>query len=75
MKSITRHIGTLKKVERMKNSLYGNPQFMLSCDGYLFRTQANASIGYNIDKYFDKDVTVTIGMHRNCLTLDTIKLN
>lgn len=75
MKNITRHTGTLKKITRMKNSRDGNPQFMLYCDGYKFRTQANASIGYNIDSYFDKDVTVTIGLYRNCLTLNTIHLN
>jgi hypothetical protein len=75
MKSITRHTGTLKKITRMKNSRDGNPQFMLYCDGYKFRTPANASIGYNIDSYFDKEVTVTIGLYRNCLTLNTIHLN
>ena len=75
MKNITRHTGTLKKITRMKNSRDGNPQFMLYCDGYKFRTPANASIGYNIDSYFDKDVTVTIGLYRNCLTLNTIHLN
>lgn len=52
----------------------GNPQYMLECDGYQFRTKANASIAYNIDRYFDKEVVVYIGVHRTCLTLDTINL-
>lgn len=74
MKSITQHKGTLKLVKRMNNSTMGNPQFMLECDGYQFRTKANASIGYNIDRYIDKEVIVSIGVHRTCLTLDTINL-
>jgi len=72
MKSITMHRGILKLVKRMKNSKIGNPQFMLECDGYQFRTEANANIAYAIEKYFDKEVIVSIGIHRNCLTLNTI---
>ena len=45
---------------------------MLECDGYKFRTEANANIAYAIEKYFDKEVIVSIGIHRNCLTLNTI---
>jgi hypothetical protein len=74
MKSITRHTGTLKLIGRMKNSKNGNPQFMLSCDGYQFRTEANSSIAYQIEKYIDKFVSVTIGIHRNCATLHSVKL-
>lgn len=73
MQNITRHTGKLQKVTRMKNSRDGNPQYMLTCDGYRFRTKANASIGYNIDEYFDKQVEVTIGTYRKCLTLNTIR--
>jgi hypothetical protein len=72
MNNIIQHTGKLTLIKRLNNSYVGNPQFMLNCDGYNFRTQANASIGYNIDSYFDKEVTVTLGTHRNCLTLDTI---
>ena len=72
MRSITTHQGKLKLVKRMNNSIMGNPQFMLECDGYKFRTQANSSIAYAIEHYFDKQVIVSIGVHRNCLTLNTI---
>ena len=74
MKNITSHTGTLTLVKRMKNSLNGNPQFLLQCDGYRFRTEANSMIAYKISNYFDKLVEVYIGTHRGCLTLDTIKL-
>ena len=73
MNNITQHKGTLTLIKRLKNSYVGNPQFMLNCDGYNFRTEANAMIAYGISNYFDKEVTVTLGTHRNCLTLDTIK--
>lgn len=72
MKSITRHAGKLQLVNRMKNSANGNPQYLLSCDGYTFRTKANSMAAYNISKYFDQNVVVTMGTHRNCLTLNTV---
>ena len=73
MNNITPHKGTLTLIKRLKNSYVGNPQFMLNCDGYNFRTQANSMIAYGISNYLDKEVTVTLGTHRGCLTLDTIK--
>ena len=73
MKNITSHTGTLTLVKRMKNSLNGNPQFLLECDGYRFRTEANSMIAYKISNYFDQVVNITIGTHRGCLTLDTIR--
>ncbi len=72
MRSITRHAGKLRMIKRMKNSVNGNPQYLLSCDGYIFRTKANSMAAYNITKYLDSDVVVTIGTHRNCLTLNTV---
>ena len=72
MKNITGHKGTLKLVKRMKNSTMGNPQFMLECDGYQFRTMANSMQAFGIEFYIGKEVTVYIGTHRACLTLDSI---
>jgi hypothetical protein len=73
MNNITQHKGTLTLIKKLKNSYVGNPQFMLNCDNYNFRTQANSMTAYCISNYLDKEVTVTIGTHRGCLTLDTIK--
>ena len=72
MKNITGHKGILKMVKRMNNSRMGNPQFMLECDGYKFRTQANSMQAFGIEFYVGKEVIVYIGTHRNCLTLDSI---
>lgn len=73
MNNITQHKGTLTLIKRLKNSYVGNPQFMLNCDGCNFRTQANSMTAYGISNYLNKKVTVTLGTHRGCLTLDTIK--
>ncbi len=72
MKNITRHYGELKLVKRMKNSELGNPQFLLSCDGYTFRTPKNSMLGYSVQNYIDKRVTITIGTHYGALTLEGI---
>jgi len=79
MKNVTRHIGTLHKIKRLKNSVYGNPQFLLYVDetgsghGFSFRTPANSSIAYEIENYLGKAVEATIGTHYGCSTLNTIK--
>jgi hypothetical protein len=80
MKSITRHTGTLELVERMKNSLNGNPQFMLALIehseqrlGWKFRTKANAMHAYKVEGFLGKKVTVTIGTYRGNATLNTIE--
>lgn len=72
MKNITTHTGELKLIERMKNSELGNPQLMLTCDGYEFRTPANSTLGYRAKNYIGKNVTVNIGTHYGCLTLHSI---
>lgn len=79
MKNISRHTGTLHKIKRLKNSVYGNPQFLLYVDetgsghGFSFRTPANSSIAYEIENYLGKTVEATIGTHYGCTTLNTIK--
>ena len=72
MKNITTHYGELKLVKRMKNSELGNPQFLLSCDGYTFRTPKNSMLGYSVQNYIDKRVTINIGTHYGVLTLEGI---
>ena len=80
MKNITRHTGTLRLVKCMKNSRDGNPQFMLFIDesgnghGWKFRTPANSMMAYGIESYLDKTVTVTVGTHYGCATLDGISM-
>ena len=78
MKNITRHTGTLRIMKRMKNSYEGNPQFMAFVDesgeghGVRFRTMKNSMHGYMVEGYEGQRVTVTVGTHYRCATLDTI---
>ena len=61
MNNMTRITGKLEIVKRMKNSINGNPQFMLACDGYKFRTPANSMLAYSVSNYADKNVEVIMG--------------
>ena len=70
MKNITRHYGELKLIKRMKNSELGNPQFMLSCDGWTFRTPKNSMLGFSIQNHIGKHVTVNIGTYYGVPTLE-----
>ena len=81
MKNITQHTGKLRLIERLKNSYAGNPQFILAIMdspnkdlGWTFRTPKNSSLGYVVQNYIDKDidVTVTLGTHYGCCTLDNL---
>jgi len=82
MKNITRHTGKVRLIERLPNSLDRNPQFILGIMdttnkglGWTFRTPKDSMLGYEIQNYIDKDidVTVTIGTHYRCTTLNSIR--
>lgn len=79
MHNITQHTGKLKLIKRLKNSSDGNPQFILAVIehveqnlGWRFRTPANSMLGYSVENFIDKNVTVTIGTHYGCTTLNNI---
>ena len=82
MKNITKHKGKIRLIERLDNSGYGNPQFILgvfddpiSGLGWTFKTPKDSMLGYEIQNYIDKDieVTVTLGTHYNTCTLNSIE--
>lgn len=82
MKNITRHTGKIRLIERLDNSGWGNPQFILGVIddpnrglGWTFRTPKDSMLGYEIQNYIDKDieVTVTLGSHYNSCTLNSIE--
>jgi len=83
MKNITRHTGKVRFIERLPNSLDGNPQFILGIMdtpnkglGWTFRTPKNSMLGYEVQNYIDKDVnvTVTIGTSYNCTMLNSLEI-
>lgn len=73
MKSITQHTGTITDLKRLPHSLNGNPRFQFVVDGYTVVTAPDSSLGYTIQNYENKRVSVTIGTHYGKTTLDTIK--
>jgi hypothetical protein len=74
MKNITRHTGTLEIIERLKNSAFGNPRFLLRIDGITCRTAPDASLGYSVQNYDGKTVTATIGTYYGVTTVGSIKI-
>jgi len=79
MKYIKKHIGKLRKVERLKNSLNGNPRFLLAMvdenqNFQLFRTAVDCGLAYSVENYLDRDqvVAVEIGQHYGKPTLKSI---
>ena len=73
MKNITRHTGILHVMERLDNSYYGNPRYLISIDGWQCKTGVDSSHAYGITNYEGKKVTATIGTHYNAATLNTIE--
>lgn len=52
-------IGTIIKLERLNNSVCGNPRYRVtikdeSCFYFYAKTASDASCGYSIDNYYDK---------------------
>lgn len=65
--------GKLTIAEKLKNSQYGNPRYMLVIDNQVFYTKPNSSYGYCITNYRDKTITVSLSMFRGKLSLDLIE--
>ena len=81
MRNITRHTGKLRLIERMPSSRNGNTRYLLAIMdspnkglGWTFRTGVDSPHAYEVPNYFDRDidVTVTIGTHYGCATLDSV---
>ena len=69
MKNVTRHTGTLRILERLPNSYYGNPRYLLTIDGITCRTKPDSSYGYQVTNHDGKTVTATIGTYYGKATL------
>lgn len=72
MKNITRHTGIITDIKRLESSKNGNPRFEFTIDGYRVRTTPDSSYGYSIQNYENKEITVTLGLHYEVLSLDSI---
>ena len=67
--------GKLEILDRLKNSYYGNPRYLVSIGGVVCCTAPNANLAYGITNHRDKEVIATVGTHYNRLTIDTIATN
>jgi len=79
MKQVRKYIGKLSKVKRLKNSLNGNPRFLIAMvtadqNFQLFRTPVDSMLAYSVENYLDRDqvVEVEIGQHYGQQTLKSI---
>ena len=79
MKHISQHTGTLRIIERLNNSVNGNPRYLCYVDetgeghGVSFYTAPDSMHAYGITNYRDKPVTVSIGSYYGKPTLNDIK--
>lgn len=74
MKDAKTVIGSISSIERMKNSVYGNPRFMVVINGEIYYTAPNSMLGYSIQNYANQQITVkiTAKLYRNKMTIQTI---
>jgi hypothetical protein len=74
MKNLTRHTGMLEIIERLPNSYYGNPRYLLRIDGWTCRTAPDSSLGYKVTNFDGKRVVATIGTYYGKATLDSVEV-
>lgn len=73
MKNITQHTGKLDILDRLPNSYFGNPRYLLRVDGFTCRTQPDSAHAYSLPNWNGDMVEATIGTHYGYATLNTIK--
>lgn len=66
------YTGKLKIQQRMKNSINGNPRYMLTVGDTVMYTAPDSMLAYQITNFDNKQVTVSAGMHYNKLTIQTV---
>lgn len=73
MKNISRHQGKLEIIQRLPNSLNGNPRYLIRIDGFTCKTSVDSMHGYSVPNFDGKEVIATIGTHYGTQTLDSLK--
>lgn len=77
MRNLTHHIGKLVILERLKNSVNGNPRYLAaiideSGTGFTFKTRPDSMTAYALPNYAGKQVVATLGTYRGQRTLASI---
>lgn len=73
MKNITTHTGKLEVIERLNNSVNGNPRYLLRIDGFTCRTAPDSDYGYGVTNFDGQQVVATIGTYYGTATLNSLK--
>jgi len=79
MKNVTRHIGKLEIIKRLKNSINGNPRFEIAVlddagTGFTCITKIDCSYAYVIDSFNGQKIRAYIGTHYGKPTLDSFSI-
>ena len=72
MKNITVHTGKLEIIERLKNSVNGNPRYLVRVNGWTCRTKPDASYNYDIQNLDGRTVRAEIGTYYGRTTIANI---
>lgn len=81
MKNLKNMRGVLRYAGRLPNSKNGNPRYLLGLDNsdqsndyrsILFVTKPDSSLAYDIERYFNRSVSVVIGEHYGRRTLSEV---
>jgi len=73
MKNVSRHQGKLEIIQRLPNSLNGNPRYLIRINGFTCKTAVDSMHGYCVTNFDGKEVIATIGTHYGTQTLDSLK--
>jgi len=73
MKNVSRHQGKLEILQRLPNSFYGNPRYLIRVDGFTCKTPIDSMYGYSVPNFDGKEVIATIGTHYGIATLDSVE--
>ena len=73
MKNITQHTGKLEIIKKLRNSVNGNPRFLVKMDGWTCYTKPNAMEAYMLSNYDGKTVKAYIGTLRGTCTVFDIQ--
>lgn len=73
MKILTNHHGKLEIISRLKNSVNGNPRYLLRIDGYTCKTKPDSAFAYDVPNMGGKIVSATIGLHYNAPSLYSLR--
>lgn len=73
MKNLAEHRGKLEIVERLSNSVNGNPRFLLRVGGTPCFTAPDSAHAYTVQNFDGKEVVATIGMHYGKLTINSVE--